>query len=82
SQLTLREARLEAALNDAGAPAAGTADAAAHRALLDEVTMARRAAAERREAIGATLERVRLQLLRVRSGLGGVDDVLRELNTG
>ncbi len=83
SQLTLREAQLEAALTDAGAPAgASAATAEGHRALLDEVGAARRAAAERREAIGAILERVRLQLLRVRSGLGSPEDVTRELNAG
>ncbi len=81
--LAQRQAGLETALSEAGAPAGGNdAVMAERRALLDEITAAQHDVSARRDAITARLERVRLQLLRVRSGLGTVKDVTRELNAG
>ena len=81
--LAQRQAGLETALSEAGAPA-GANDAAMpeRQALLDEITAAQREVNARRDAITARLERVRLQLLRLRSGLGTAQDVTRELNAG
>ena len=81
--LARRQAGLETALSEAGAPTGGSDGAAAERrALRDEITAAQHDVIARRDAITARLERVRLQLLRVRNGLGSVEDVTRELNTG
>ncbi len=74
--LAARERELEATLAEAKR---GAGADAARNALVHELTAARDAARERRTAIGATLERTRLQLLRLRSGLGRPEDVEAEL---
>jgi serine/threonine-protein kinase len=81
--LAARETELDAALVEAraspmpvGAPAVL---AARHAALVDDLAEARRATGERRALLVSTAENVRLQLIRVRSGLASRDDVLAEL---
>jgi hypothetical protein len=84
-----REERVAAALAEAGdgpklAPAAGapgTADALVSRRahLARELDAARREAAELRVAAVAALENVRLQLLRLRAGVGRPSDLTADL---
>jgi serine/threonine-protein kinase len=74
--LAARERELDATLGEAKR---GAGADAARDALMQELTEARDAAHERRTAIGVTLERARLQLLRLRSGLGRPEDVEAEL---
>jgi serine/threonine-protein kinase len=76
-----RQRELEHALVDAGA-AARSSDAALHARrgeLVGELSAARDEAIARRERLASALENVRLQLLRLRSGLGGAADVTAEL---
>ncbi len=82
SALAQREAELDGALAEATNTGGGAGDSAAseRRSLVNELSEARRAAGTRREAIAAALERVRLQLLRLKSGLGNSADVSRELD--
>ena len=75
--LAAREAELDAAIAEAaqGESAAGSRRAA----VLQELQDARRDAVARREALAGALEDVRLQLLRVRGGIGSVAEVEAEL---
>jgi hypothetical protein len=80
-ELQRREQELQAAVSDVkagGAPAAGTASGR-QQALLQDLDRARQAAVDRRLAIVATVENVRLAVLRLKSGLGASDEVEREL---
>jgi hypothetical protein len=78
-----RQRDLEIALNDAGTNTAGSD--AALRARRDELvgglSAARDETIARRERVASALENVRLQLLRLKSGLGAADDVTAELHT-
>jgi serine/threonine-protein kinase len=74
-----RDAQLAGALAEASQAVTATAAEDERRRLVDELTAARREAAERRDAIDAALERVRLELLRVKSGLSGPERVKAEL---
>ena len=79
--LTDRQRELERALVDAGAAAHGS-DAAlqARRGeLVGGLSTARDETIARRERLASALENVRLQLLRVKSGLGAAADVSTEL---
>ncbi|HET7584484.1 MAG TPA: serine/threonine-protein kinase [Gemmatimonadaceae bacterium] len=92
--LEARESELDRALSEAAvtlAPAPGeSAGGAAHApsassahdrrdALVADLTTARRAAAEERAALLQLLERFRLHFIRLRSGVGTVDDLAPEL---
>jgi serine/threonine protein kinase len=83
--LAARETELDTALVEArGSPlpaGSPTALTARHAALFDDLAEARRAAGERRAQLLATAENVRLQLIRVRSGLADRDDVMAELRS-
>ncbi len=77
--LAAREAQLSATLAEATAQSSGTYAAAAQQELVAELAGARSAASDRREAITAALERMRLHLLRLKSDLCTPADVEREL---
>jgi serine/threonine-protein kinase len=87
--LERREQDLGRALDEAGVEAkrggdreaSGTATALASRraALIDELHEERRRVAERREAVLAALENVRVQLLRLRAGFGRPGDLAPDL---
>ena len=79
--LANRQRELEGALADAGTATPGT-DAvldARRGELVGELSAARDATIAKRERVASALENVRLQLLRVRSGLGAAADVSAEL---
>ena len=84
--LQAREYELERAIEEAGgtrtppggAPAVDPL-AARRSALVDELRVEQRAAAERRAAVLSALESLRLQLLRLRTGVGYPEDVLTEI---
>jgi hypothetical protein len=76
-----RERELERALADAGTATPGS-DVALHARrgeLVSGLSAARDETIVRRERLASALETVRLQLLRLKSGLGGADDVSAEL---
>ncbi len=76
-----RERELERALADAGTATPGT-DVALHARrgeLVSGLSAARDETIVRRERLASALENVRLQLLRLKSGLGVADDVSAEL---
>lgn len=81
ADLTRRERELEAALADAAITISGDSDALAERRaqVLQEMESARTTAASRRATILQQLEAVRLQLVRLRTGLGTVEEVEAEL---
>jgi hypothetical protein len=66
-------------LAEATRPVSSPAAEDERRRLLDELTAARREASERRDSIDAALERVRIELLRLKSGLSGVERVKAEV---
>jgi hypothetical protein len=84
-----REQQLEAALAEAGEPRATISSpdlASTPRTLVDrrgaltnEIEQARREAATRRASAVAALENIRLQLLRLRTGLGSPADLTADL---
>jgi len=85
--LRAREYELERAVDEAGGsrtPSGGApaVDPLADRrsALVDELRAEQRAVAERREAVHSALESLRLQLLRLRTGVGRPADVLAEVD--
>jgi hypothetical protein len=61
------------------APTLTTGASDKQRALLDDLDLARRTAAERRVAILGAMESIRLSLVRVKSRLATVDDTEREI---
>ncbi len=73
-----READLEAALAEARAGDGACVEDARRRTLMSDLERARHEAGARRAELGAHLEHVRVQLLRVRSGLAGRDELARE----
>ncbi len=90
TRLRDREEQLDAAIAEAGPPAsragppgrgaAGDALAARRSALVSDLEQARAAAASRRASAVAALENIRLQLLRLQSGLGTPDDLTADLD--
>jgi hypothetical protein len=81
TELSRQERVLEGALMEAGTTLAGVADPLADRraAVLSEMETARAAALDRRAEILTCLEGVRLELVRLRSGLGSPEEVEAEL---
>ncbi|HEX5437114.1 MAG TPA: serine/threonine-protein kinase [Gemmatimonadaceae bacterium] len=83
--LEQREHELDRSLSDAGATALaggdGRAAAIADRReqLLVDLRIARQTASERRTAVVAAVEGLRVELLRLRSGLGSVERVVAEV---
>jgi len=71
SELIQRESRLESSQEEATRGPAGVATDTLER-VITELTHARSAAVERRETIASELERLRLELTRLRSGVGTV----------
>ena len=80
--LAERERSLEAALAEAGDATPGTDPALQARRLelVRDLATARLEATAKRERLAAALENVRLQLLRLKSGLGSAADVAQELS--
>jgi eukaryotic-like serine/threonine-protein kinase len=78
-ELEQRDTQLAAALGEASRPGSSSAAEDERRRLVEELTAARREVGERRDAIDAALERVRLELLRVKTGLSGAERVKAEL---
>jgi serine/threonine-protein kinase len=74
--LERRDIELEAAAGEAKAGGSSNRQ----KELLADVEKARRQTAEKRAAVLSALENVRLALVRVKSRIGGADDVERELN--
>jgi hypothetical protein len=82
ARLEQRELELQSAAREARAhtPTPGLATGDRQQALLEELDRARAAVVERRVALLAALENVRLALVRAKSGLGTTEDVERELS--
>lgn len=80
--LAEREHSLEAALAEAGDSTPGTDPGLQARRLelVRDLATARLEATAKRERLAAALENVRLQLLRLKSGLGSAADVAEELS--
>lgn len=80
-RLGRREQELAAAIIEAkvNAPTRPGGISARQQALVDDLEHARTAAAERRVAILAALENIRLSLVRVKSRIGTIDDIESEL---
>jgi hypothetical protein len=74
-----RETRLTSSQTDASRGSSGAATDTLDR-VISELSEAKIAAAHKREAIAAELERLRLELIRLRSGVGTSADVLAEVN--
>jgi len=72
-----REAHLTASQTDASRGSSGAAADTLDR-VMSELSEAKIAAARRREAIASQLERLRLELIRLRSGVGTVAEVKTE----
>ena len=83
ARLAARDAELDGAISGAstGAITTDPALAARRQALVDELTGARRDAADRKARVEAVIENTRLQLVRVKSGLAPADVVADELRT-
>jgi hypothetical protein len=81
--LANRQRDLDAAIAQADAPTQTTTPAmrARHAELLQDLSQARAATIAKREQLAGALENVRLQLLRMQSGVGSRADVLAELRT-
>jgi eukaryotic-like serine/threonine-protein kinase len=81
--LANRQRDLDAAIAQADAPTQATTPAmrARHAELLQDLSQSRDATIAKREQLAGALENVRLQLLRVRSGVGSRADVVAELQT-
>lgn len=77
--LIARESKLSASQTDASRGSSGTATDTLDRVML-ELSEAKMAAAGKRELIASELERLRLELIRLRSGLGSIADVQREVD--
>ena len=77
TELVRREATLGSSQEEASRGTAGLATDTLER-VVTELSQARAAAAERREAVAAELERLRLELIRLRSGVGTVAEVKAE----
>jgi hypothetical protein len=75
--LVERESRLAASQADASRGSAGVATDTLDR-VVTELGEAKAAASEKRAEITAALERIRLELIRLRSGLGSVAEVRTE----
>jgi hypothetical protein len=75
--LSEREARLSASQLDATRGSSGVASDTLDR-VVTELSQAKIAAANKRDDITAALERIRLELIRLRSGVGTAADVNRE----
>jgi hypothetical protein len=74
-----RETLLTASQTDASRGSSGAATDTLDR-VISELSEAKIAAAKKREAITAELERLRLELIRLRSGVGNAADVLAEVS--
>ena len=72
-----RESRLVSSQMEANRGSAGVATDTLDR-VITELTEAKQAAVERRDEITTALERIRLEVIRLRSGVGTVADVIRE----
>jgi len=72
-----RESRLASSQMEASRGSAGVATDTLDR-VITELTEAKQAAVERRDEITTALERIRLEVIRLRSGVGTVADVIRE----
>jgi serine/threonine-protein kinase len=81
NELLLREARLKSSQEEANRGTSGAATVSLER-VITELNQARSAAAERRELIGAALERLRLELIRLKSGVGSAAEVRAEADRG
>jgi chromosome segregation ATPase len=77
TDLAQREARLEASQEEATRGTAGVATDTLER-VVSELTEAKKATVRRREELTSELERLRLELIRLRSGLGTPADVRAE----
>jgi len=77
TELAEREARLESSQEEASRGTAGLATDTLER-VVTELTQARSVVAERRDAIASELERLRLELIRLRSGVGTAAEVKAE----
>ncbi|MEO8576664.1 MAG: serine/threonine-protein kinase [Gemmatimonadales bacterium] len=77
SALVARELQLSNSQTEAGRGTAGVATDTLDR-VVTELAEARTAATHRREEIAASLERLRLEIIRLRSGIGTVADVRHE----
>ena len=77
NELVLREARLKSSQEEASRGTAGVETDTLER-VITELSQARSAATERRESIAAALERMRLELIRLRSGVGTAAQVRAE----
>jgi len=78
-----RQRELDAAIAQAngGTPAGDPEQRARHHALLKDLVQARDDAVARGRKLNGALENVRLQLLRVRSGVGTTADVAAEVRS-
>jgi len=76
-ELLEREARLSSSQLEATRGSSGAATDTLDR-VVTELSEAKQAATQKREDITAALERIRLELIRLRSGIGSVADVNRE----
>ena len=81
NELVLREARLKSSQEEASRGTAGVATDSLER-VITELNQAQSAAGERRESIGAQLERLRLELIRLKSGVGTAAEVRAEAERG
>jgi len=81
NELGLREARLKSSQEEASRGTTGVETDTLER-VMTELSEARSAAAERRESIAAALERLRLELIRLRSGVGTAAQVRAEAERG
>jgi serine/threonine protein kinase len=81
NELVLREARLKSSQEEASRGTAGVATDSLER-VITELNQAQSAAAKRRESIGAQLERLRLELIRLKSGVGTAAEVRAEAERG
>ena len=80
--LGARQVTLENAIGEAGraTPASDPATQARRTAMLADLANAREDVIAKRERLASALENVRLQLLRVKSGIGSPSDVANELS--
>ena len=76
-QLSEREVRLTASLADANRGSAGVATDTLER-VVTEIGDAKTAVSNQRAELSAALERIRLEVIRLRSGIGTVQDLKRE----
>ncbi len=78
SEMTERQSRLEASQDEATRGTSGVATETLER-VVTELTQAKKAAGTRRDEATAELERLRLELIRLRSGVGTATEVKAEL---